>query len=327
MTLPSMGRVLVPGDAQLIAAAVRNKALVGGRGTQALRPILGEHSLIVLEGQRHRNHRRSIAPSLSADAASRVDKLTLKVCREMISKQPPGALFSVQTITRAISLRLIMRVLFDEMSEERERQLLSLVENLLGSFSQPVVLFINALHWNLARLSPWGRFVHNRASLRAFILQHINECKSKSKPDDALIDRLIVRQRSGEFDDSDEAIFEERMRLPLFRHDTAAGTMVWAFHHVHQDPASLQQLRDEAHEHAAPTAFFCACMKESQRSCPVVVHVTRVATTPTRLGDYELREGDSILPSMYLVQCDPINFPEPARFLPQRFLQQDRVPV
>ncbi len=33
MTLPGMGRVLVTGDAQLIATAARNKALVGGRGT------------------------------------------------------------------------------------------------------------------------------------------------------------------------------------------------------------------------------------------------------------------------------------------------------
>ncbi len=154
-----------------------------------------------------------------------------------------------------------------------------------------------------------------------------NERKSKTKPGDALIDRPIVQQRSGEFIDSDEAVFEELMSLLLFGHDTASGTIAWAFNHVHQDPASLQQLRDEAHEHAAPTAFFGACMKESQRLCPFVVHVTRVATRPTDLGDYELREGDSVSPSIYLAQRDPINFPEPDRFLPQRFLQQGRVPA
>jgi len=67
-----------------------------------------------------------------------------------------------------------------------------------------------------------------------------NERKSKTKPGDALIDRPIVQQRSGEFIDSDEAVFEELMSLLLFGHDTASGTIAWAFNHVHQDPASLQ---------------------------------------------------------------------------------------
>jgi len=325
MTLPGMGRMLVTGDAGLIAETARNKSLVGGKGTQALRPILGDHSLIVIDGDQHRCHRRSIAPSFSADAAGRVDALTLEICRESIGELQAGSTFSVQEITRSISLRIIIRVLFGELGGDRERHLVSLVENLMGSFQQPAVLFIKALQWNFGRHSPWGRFVQNKANLRSFILQQVEERKTLSDPGDALIDQLIAKQRGGQFNEPDEAIFEELMSLLLFGHDTAAATMAWAFHHVHENPEVCRQLRDEAKNHDAPGPLFAACIKESQRLCPVVVHVTRVATETTRLGNHEIRRGESVLPCMYLAQRNEANFQDPTVFSPQRFLQKGRV--
>lgn len=322
-----MGRVLVTGDAELISATAHNKALVGGRGTRALRPVIGEHSLIVLEGKRHRQHRRSIAPSLSADAASQFDEMTLQVCRETISSLQVGAVFSVQELTRAISLRLIIRVLFGSMGAEREDRLIVLVEKLMGSFAQPAILFIRAFHWNLGRMSPWGRFLHNKAALCAFIVEQLAERRVRPEPGDALLDRLIAQQQSGEFEDSDEAIIEELISLLLFGHDTAAATMAWLFHHVHQDADTLQQLRAEALGTDVPSELFGACIRESQRLCPVVVHVTRVAVAATRVGDYAIRAGDSVLPCMYLAQRNPDYFAEPERFLPQRFMQQSRAPA
>jgi cytochrome P450 len=327
MKLPAVGRVLVTGDADLISATAHNKALVGGRGTRALRPILGEHSLIVLEGRRHRQHRRNIAPSLSADAASRFDAMTLQVCRETIAGLEPGACFSVQEVTRAISLRLIIRVLFGSMGTEREDRLVGLVENLMSSFAQPAILFIKALHWNLGRMSPWGRFLLNRAALRAFIVEQIAERRNRPEPGEALLDRLICQQQDGDFEDSDEAIIEELVSLLLFGHDTAAATMAWVFHHVHRDPGTLQQLRTEAREADVPGELFGACIRESQRLCPVVVHVTRVATEATQIGPYALQDGDSVLPCMYLAQRNPDYFAEPTRFVPQRFMQQARAPA
>jgi cytochrome P450 len=327
MKLPGMGRVLVTGDADLIEATARNKALVGGRGTRALRPILGEHSLIVLEGQRHRGHRRSIAPSFSADEAARFDELTVQVCREFISPLSPGDRFSVQAMTRAISLRLIVRVLFGELCGERERRLISLVDTLMRSFEHPAVLFVKALHRDFGRLSPWGRFLRNRAALRSFIVDEIDERRRRPDSGGALIDRLIAQQRDGQFEPADDAIFEELMSLLLFGHDTAAGTLAWAFHHVHQDPSVVEQLRDESRAADAPGRLVGACIRESQRLCPVVVHLTRVATRATRVGEYALREGESVLPCLYLAQRDPAYFPEPTRFRPQRFLQRGRVPA
>ena len=47
--LPVVGKVLISGDPKLIRATLRNRWLIGGRGTRALRPILGNDSLIILE--------------------------------------------------------------------------------------------------------------------------------------------------------------------------------------------------------------------------------------------------------------------------------------
>jgi len=327
MSLPGMGRVLVTGDPNLIAETARNKSLIGGRGTQALRPVLGENSLIVIEGDRHRRHRRSIAPSFSADSASEFDALTHDICREVIADQSVGSVISLQATVRSISLRVIIRVLFGDLPEDRERHLESVVEKLMGSFRQPAVLFVKALHWNFGRFSPWGRFLANRAALNSFIADEIKARKRAGSPGNTLIDRLITRQGHGEFDEPDAAIIEELTSLLLFGHDTTAATMAWVFHHVHQDPAHANELRSAAITSDSPTALFKACIKESQRLCPVVVHLTRVATESTSVGGISIGEGESVLPCMYLAQRDPEIFAEPGTFLPSRFLNTARVPA
>src|SRR4029079_12210512 len=67
-------------------------------------------------------------------------------------------------------------------------------------------------------------------------------------------------------------------------------------------------------------SYLDACLKESLRLCPVVVHVTRIAPRATRLGAWEVPAGGLIFPCAYLAQRDPEVFPEPAAFRPERFL-------
>jgi cytochrome P450 len=43
-------------------------------------------------------------------------------------------------------------------------------------------------------------------------------------------------------------------------------------------------------------------------------------TEPVELGGHRLPAGASVVPSIHLVHRDPATYPEPERFLPERFL-------
>ncbi len=322
LRLPVVGRALLTGDPELIAATARNKDLVGGRGTRALRPVLGEDSLIVLEGEVHAAHRRCIAPAFTAEAAGVYDAATRRFGFEAVEALALGTEFSVQALMRSISLRVILRVLFGELNAHEERRAIMLTERLLDSFRHPAFLFIKVLQRDLGGLSPWGRFVNNRADLRVFIMQHIKAAR-RTPADDGLIGKL-ARVDCG-LDDG--ALFEEAMSLLLFGHDTAAASLAWAFHHIHTHPEVLARLREEARTHDEPTPFMQACIKESQRLCPVVVHLTRVARRATELAGHPLAKNDRVLPCAYLAHRNPDVYAEPTHYRPERFIDQPEPPT
>ena len=58
----------------------------------------------------------------------------------------------------------------------------------------------------------------------------------------------------------------------------------------------------------------------AERLRPVLVIVLRRLTEAVELGGYELPAGTTVTPSIHLVHRDPEIYPEPERFLPERFL-------
>jgi len=119
-----------------------------------------------------------------------------------------------------------------------------------------------------------------------------------------------------------DEIAAEILALLLFGHDTGAATMAWAMAHIYQDQASLDRIEQELAVTDAPETmpFLEACLNESMRLCPVVVHLTRVASKETTLAGYKLKAGDVVIPCTYLAQHHPAIFEAPDQFRPERFL-------
>ena len=61
-------------------------------------------------------------------------------------------------------------------------------------------------------------------------------------------------------------------------------------------------------------------IKETLRIRPVVPGVVRKLTQPIELRGYEIPAGTRVAPNIYLTHRNPAVFPDPERFLPERFL-------
>src|SRR5262245_16815129 len=106
--LPVLGSCLFTGDPELIGEIERNRDLIGGRGTTALRPVVGDASMIVLEGARHELHRRVFVPPFHAAGRTGVDELTAAWTQRVLAEIVPGGEFNGMVAVTRITLNVIV---------------------------------------------------------------------------------------------------------------------------------------------------------------------------------------------------------------------------
>ncbi len=323
LNLPVLGNSLVTGDPAHLAAIVRNRDLIGGRGTQALRPVVGDHSLIVLEGAAHEQHRNLMLPHFFSGDFAQYDALTRKWTQQALqglSAEP----FSGMQLMAGITLNVIIEILFGTLPAARHEHAVALVKGWLASFSSPAILFLKPLQVNLGQHSGWGRFLRNRAALHHFIADLIQETQQLRSS--GVLGALLAQRKQGTIALSDAELISQMVTFLLFGHDTSAAAMGWFFHYVWRDAACLQALQQEQTRLGAGAdpeqmPLLRSALFESMRLSPVVVHLTRHALRATQVGEWAIASGQRVLPCMYLAQRNPALFPEPQRFEPRRFLQ------
>jgi cytochrome P450 len=312
LDLPVMGRSLITGDPAVIADIVRNKELIGGRGTQALRPVVGDHSLIVLEGAAHERQRKLLLPHFFTGDMTAYDGISRQWVQRGLDALAPGASFSGMKFSADITLNIIIEVLFGALPPAQHAHGVGLVRAWLASFTNPAVLVLKPLHIDLGQHSAWGRFLGNRAALHRFIQDLIDTPGSGGVLGD------ILAAGAG----SDDEVVSQMITFLMFGHDASAAAMGWFYHHLLQDAEALALVRAEIA--AAPDldsmVLLRSAILESMRLSPVVVHLTRHAVAHTEVGGFKVASGERVLPCMYLAQRNPAVFEHPTRFMVQRFV-------
>ncbi len=116
----------------------------------------------------------------------------------------------------------------------------------------------------------------------------------------------------------DEEMRDELLTLLVAGHETTATSLSWAIERLTRNPDKLERLRAEVLE--GREEYLTATIQETLRLRPVISIVLRKLTEPVEIGGYELPAGVSVAPCVYLVHRNPEVYPEPQRFLPERFL-------
>ncbi len=320
--LPVLGRCLVTGEPELIGQIVRDKALIGGRGTQALRPVVGDDSLIVLEGDRHLEHRSVMLPLFFSADPSRHDALNRRWVDHELARLPRSTSFSGMDFVARITLHVVIDLIFGDMPAAEHQRAFAVFTQWLASFRNPTVLFLKALHLDLGRHSPWGRFLLNRSAVHGFVRERIAHTRQHPTPC-ALDGMLRSPAATGRLLSDDEAV-SEIITFILFGHDTSAAAIGWVFNDLLRDDAALERAAQEARltsGEAPDHPFIRSLIQESMRLSPVVVHLTRHAVAATRVGPHAIAEGERVLPCMYLAHRNPAVFADAGRFVAERFMQ------
>lgn len=308
-------------------------------GSRILRFLLGDRSLIVLEGEEHRRQRQLLAPPFHGERMRAYGETISNVVEEVTNKWEIGKPFAIRSSMQEIALGVILRVVFGLDEGERFQQLGKLLNSLLESVGSPFLsagLFFSFLQKELGGLSPWGRMKQQLRQVDELIYELIRERRAESDQNrqDILSMMMSARDEDGQ-PMSDKDLHDELMTLLIAGHETTASALSWAFYWIDCLPQVRENLLKELAEQGdnldpsiiGKLPYLTAVCQETLRIYPIVMNgVLRFVKSPIEIMGYQIPEGTAIIPSIYLAHHREEVYPDSKQFKPERFLERQFSP-
>lgn len=306
---------------------------------QLLQPLVGDHSIFVLEGTRHRRERRLLMPPFHGERMQTYGRLICELAEKAMNSLPLGKVFSARTLMQEVSLEVILKVVFGIHQGERFRTLKALIVQLTDSLQSPLIaglLFFPALQKDLGPRSPWGYLRSLQRQIKDLLYTEIRDRRKHEDAagSDILSLLLSTRDEAGE-PMTDEELHDELITLLLAGHETTATAVAWALYWIHHHPSVRETLLAELNslgQTPEPTAivqlpYLTAVCNETLRICPVaVLTVPREVKEPVELMGYRLEPGTRLYGCIYLTHQRQDLYPDPQAFKPERFLERQFSP-
>jgi cytochrome P450 len=299
--------------------------LRAGEANVILEPILGTHSLLLLDGAQHLRERRLMLPSFHGERMRYYGNTMRATTDRVIDRWPLGSPFPIHPEMQRITLEVIFKTVFGLENGDHERLREKLVE--LISIAVNPVWLMPFMRWNFG---PWARVVRLKHDVHDLLTAEIRARRAGSvERQDVLSILIAARDENGE-PMSEEELRDEMITLLLAGHETTATALAWSVHRLIEHPAVLERVRAELHdvigerpvepEHVGKLEYLEAFVKEVMRLNPIIPEVGRLLTHRTHIGGWKLPAGAVAAPSIYLTQRRADVWSDPERFDPERFL-------
>lgn len=298
--------------------------LLGGKGNAILEPVVGPHSVLLLDGPAHLRQRRLLLPPFHGEQLQRYGDRIAEIAHREMDRWPVGVPIALRPRLQAITLEVIIRLVFgiEEAARlERLRALLQRVLDLAASRAMAFLLLWLPRPHAERQWGPWARFQRAIARVDVALFEELAQRRragSVSERDSVLSLLLQARDEHGD-PMTDAELRDELMTLLVAGHETTATALAWAFERLLRAPGSLARARHELAEGAG--TYLDAVLKEVLRLRPIIPIVVRRLAAPMALQGYALPAGAHVAPCSYLVHRRPDLYPDPLAFRPERFLE------
>jgi cytochrome P450 family 135 len=321
ITIAYEGDWVVISDPELVKQIFTGdpKVFHAGEGNQILRPILGENSVLVLDEKKHIEQRKLLLPPFHGERMQAYGEKMAEIASREIESWPTGTPYKLRPRMQAITLEIVLETVFGVHGGERMGPLRDALRDFLDLTTNPRVLLPVLMVGpdRVNRIPAFRRRVGRVDELIAAEIADRRAAEDLAERDDVL-SMLIAARHSDGSPMSDAEIRDELLTLLVAGHETTATALSWAIERLVRHPEKLERLRDEVD--AGEETYLTATIQETLRLRPVIVVVLRRLTEPVVLGEYELPAGATVAPCIHLIHRDPEIYPEPERFLPERFL-------
>lgn len=307
-----------PADVKEIFAADPSQ-FHAGEGNAILKPVMGPHSLLITDDDEHQRGRKLLMPAFTGPAMRAYRPLVEGIAKEAVQGWRDGQRLVTLDAMNAITLEVILQVVFGVTDERRLEVLRPKVTRIVDINGTVLLAWIFP---RLGAVPPWRGFFQNLREVDELLYAEIRERRQATDLDvrDDVLSRLL---RVGETEDeeglSDAELRDQLVTLLLAGHETTASALSWTLHELGRHPEILAKAL-----HAADTgdeAYLEACFKEALRLHPIIDFVARTLKSDQVVGGRRLPRGTTVTPSIMLAHSREESFADAHEFRPERFLE------
>lgn len=340
MKLSVLGNCVVISDPEAIAEIFsQDSKFDSGRANVLAEPLVGQNSLILMDGDRHRRERKLLMPPFHGERlqtyAEQICQITQQVASQWQAEEP----FVAQTAMHDINLEVILQVVFGLSTGERYQQLKPLLVSwidLLGSPLRASVLFLPFLQRDWGAWSLWGQIVRQKRRIHHLLQAEIEERRAKGNEGrtDVLSLMMAARDENGQAM-ADTELRDELLTILVAGQEATSISLAWALYQIHWNREVHQTLLQELNhlgDDSSPLAitqlpYLTAVCQEALRMYPITpVIFPRITKSPVQIAGYWFDTSTILMPSSYLVHNREDLYPDARQFKPERFLDRQYSP-
>jgi cytochrome P450 len=287
-----------------------------------LGPILGSKSLLLQEGPEHLSRRKLMLPPFHGERMRSYEATMTEIVDAEIDSWPLGEEFPIHTRMQAVTLEVILRVVFGVSSGPRLDRLRETLSSVLQETASPGRQMIGFAAQRFGGRGPFARFEGQLREVNELLFAEIAE--HRSRPDLEQREDMLSMLMLAEFEDGsrmeDQELRDQLMTLLLAGHETTATALAWTFDLLLRHPAALARLRESLE--AGEEDYLRATITESLRLRPVIPLAGRRLGKELVADGLTLPAGTDVTPAIWLTHTRADVYPEPFAFKPDRFLEE-----
>jgi cytochrome P450 len=293
-----------------------------GEGAVVLEPVVGKHSVILLDEDPHLEQRKLMLPAFHGERMKRLTGVMTEVAEREADSWPHGEEVRLLPRMQALTLEIILRAVFGLDAGERLETLRSKLTKILEFGMTPASL-LPVLRRDIWPSHMWSDFLALREEADQIVFDLVDERRAQNGDgdgDDVLAMLLTARHEDGS-PMSRQELRDELMTLLVAGHETTASQLSWTFERLVRGPRVLRRLTAAVDED--DDEYVDAVVTESLRRRPVLpIAEPRLVKQPVEIGGWHYEPGVALAANAYLVHHDPEIYDSPYEFRPERFLDQ-----
>src|SRR3954449_2180577 len=308
-----------PADVKAVFTA-KPDVLHPGEGAKVLEPVVGTHSVILLDESAHMEQRKLMLPAFHGERMARLEGLMTEVAQREVEAWPRDTRIEMHPRMQALTLEVILRAVFGLTPGPRLESLRERLGKMLEFGDRPISLMPpkpgSRIAWAAERIGPYKKYLGLQQRADELIFELIEERQRAgdgAEGDDVLAMLLEARHEDGSPMDRQE-LRDELVTLLVAGHETTASALAWTFTRLPHHPDVVGRITDEMRANDGD-AYLTATIQEVLRRRPVLPNCApRLVMQPVEIGGWTYPAGVAVVPNAYLVHHDPDIYDAPYEF-------------